>query len=117
MSHAADWASVNAFVERRQDLDADLALEDPDGPGPLRSQPVGARAPQFNLTQSLPSLSLAFPTRTLGSLGLLRGTRYEKMFNSLYLSASSRFLSSITQRAFVRAAHSVRRRLVAGFAC
>ena len=41
MTHGAEWASFNGFVERRQDLDADLDLEDPDGPGPLRSKTPG----------------------------------------------------------------------------
>ena len=101
MSHGADWTSFNAFVERRQDLDADLDLEDPDGPGPLRSKPIGTRSTQTNLTESLPSLSVSFPTRTAGSFGVFRGTPLEKALSSMYVSLSSRFLSLHTRRAFV----------------
>ncbi len=103
ISHNADWASFNNFVERRQDLDADLELDDPDGAGPGRSKPVGTRASQFNLTESLPSLDMSFPTRTAGSLGFLRGTPFEKALSTMYLSMSARFLSLHTQRAFVEA--------------
>ena len=101
VSHAADWASFNEFVERRQDLDADLDLEDPDGPGELRSKPLGTRAQQNNLTESLPSLSVSLPTRTAGSYGIVRGTRFGNALSSMYVSMSSRFLSLHTQRAFV----------------
>ena len=101
LSHAADWASFNGFLERRQDLDADLDLEDPDGAGPLRSKPLGTRASQTNLTESVPSLALSFPTRTAGSFGIFRGTKLEKALASMYLTLDGHFLSLHQRRAYV----------------
>ena len=100
VSHTADWASVNAVVERREDLDADAELEDPDGPGPLKGPAPGTQAGLANLTESLPSLSIAFPTRTIGSLGFLKGTFLEKRLSTLYFSLDSRYLSYRERRGF-----------------
>jgi lipopolysaccharide assembly outer membrane protein LptD (OstA) len=100
ISHAADWASFNAILDRRQDLDADVSIEDPDGTGPLPAAPPGTQATLSNLTESTPNLSVSFPTRTIGSFGPLKGTPFEKAFRSLYFSLSSRFLSQLDQRGY-----------------
>ena len=101
LSHSADWASLSAVVDRRQDLDADRSLADPDGPGPLHGASAGTQASLNNLTQTEPSFSLAFPTRTLGALGLIRGSPLEKPLSTVYFSFSSRYLSERDRRAFV----------------
>ena len=101
LTHAAEWANFNAVVDRRQDLDADVTLEDPDGDGPLQGAKPGTVAPLSNLTESLPNLAVSFPTRTIGSLGLLRHTPLQRAFSTLYFSLDSRFLSQRDQRGYV----------------
>ena len=101
MSHYADWISLSAVVDRRQDLDADLSLQDPDGEGALRGPRVGTKASLPNLTQTLPSLSVSLPTRSLGSYGFVKDSRAGKLLNSTYLSLSGRFLTLETQRGVV----------------
>ena len=100
-SHSADWASFNAVVDRRQDLDADASIGDPDGEGPLQGPRPGTVASLANLTETRPSLSIAFPTRTIGSLGLLEGGPFEKPLRSLYFSLSSRFETFRQRQAYV----------------
>ena len=39
-----------------------------------------------SLTSDLPNLSLSFPTRTIGSIGFLHGTPWEKRLSTLYAS-------------------------------
>jgi lipopolysaccharide assembly outer membrane protein LptD (OstA) len=107
VSHTADWASVNLYMDRVQDLDADVALEDPDGEGPLSGPPIGTEASLANLTESTPNLSVAFPTRTVGSLALLRESTVGKALQSLYVSLNARFLSQRTRRAFVTSRRDV----------
>lgn len=101
ISHSADWASFSAVVDRRQDIDADHSLADPDGPGPLHGPGAGVQASLNNLTQTEPSFSLAFPTRTLGALGLIHGSPLAKPLSSVYFSFSSRFLGQRERRAYV----------------
>ncbi len=101
ISHNADWASFNASVDRRQDIDADRSLADPDGAGPLHGPATGTQASLNNLTQTEPSFSFALPTRTLGTFGPVRGTPLEKPLSTVYFSFSSRFLSQRERRAFV----------------
>jgi len=103
MSHSADWAAFNAVVDRRQDLDADQSLLiDSDGTGPLTGARIGSFASLSNLTVSAPSLSVSFPTRTLGSYSVFKDTPLAKALQTTYVSLSSRFLSYSTRRAFVR---------------
>ena len=40
LSHNADWASINAYVDRRQDLDADQNLLDANATNRLAVGPV-----------------------------------------------------------------------------
>lgn len=101
VSHSADWASFNAAVSRVQDLDADEAIKDPDGFGPLVGAAPGTRASLANLTTSLPSFSFVLPTRTLGSWGMFKGTRAETALATTYLGVNAQFLSYGTRRAFV----------------
>ncbi len=101
ISHNADWANLYAVLDRRQDLDADESLRDPDGEGPLQGPPPGRQASLATLTQSAPNLSVAFPTRSLGSLGPLRGTLLGKSLSTLYLTLNSRFLSQRERRGVV----------------
>jgi lipopolysaccharide assembly outer membrane protein LptD (OstA) len=101
-SHYADWASFSAVVDRRQDLDADESLKDPDGEGPLRpSQPPGTVASLPNLTETLPSLTVAFPTRAIGSLGLLQGSPFARALASMYFNLDARFLGTHQRNAVV----------------
>ena len=74
LTHSADWASINAVLDRRQDLDADRVVEDPDGVGPLVGPPVGTVASLPNLTQNTPNLSVSFPTRhPMSSISTIAG--------------------------------------------
>jgi hypothetical protein len=100
-SHSAEWASFSAFVDRSQDLDADRFIADPDGLGPRQGPAPGTVASQYSLFENLPSLSIAFPTRTIGSLPLVRGTALEKRLATTYLGLSSRFAATREKRAFV----------------
>jgi lipopolysaccharide assembly outer membrane protein LptD (OstA) len=103
LSHSADWASFSAVMDRRQDLDADLSLADPDGAGPDSAAARGTFASLPNLTVNSPNLSIAFPSRTLGSYGLFKGTKAETLLASTYLSLSTRFVTTSSHQAFVRA--------------
>jgi lipopolysaccharide export system protein LptA len=86
ISHYADWASFNVVLDRRQDLDADESLKGADAtPGKVASL--------ANLTESVPSFSVAFPTRTLGALGFLKHTPLAKPLSTVYFSLSSRYLT------------------------
>src|SRR5262249_47863374 len=97
ISHNADWVSITAALDRRQDLDADDEIS---APKPTDGSPV--IVPRLssgpNLTETLPNISISFPTRTLGSTGPLRGTWLEKPLSTVYASLSSRFGSIHTQR-------------------
>jgi lipopolysaccharide export system protein LptA len=84
ISHHANWASVTMLADRRQDLDADEVLA---------GAPPGRVASLPNLTASVPSISVAFPTRTLGTLGLLRNTRLARPLSTMYFGLSTRFLA------------------------
>jgi hypothetical protein len=101
LTHSAEWASTNIVFDRRQDLDADQSIQDPDDLGPEQGPPPGTVAPLPNLTENLPSVSVSFPTRSIGSLPLLRGSGIARRLQNLYLSLSSRFLSFRERRAFV----------------
>ncbi len=99
LSHYADWISLNAVVDRRQDLDADVSLAAPDGNGRLPI--VGSVSRLANLTVTAPSLSASLPTRALGSYALLKDRPLGKLLNSTYLSLSGRFLSLYTRKGLV----------------
>ncbi|HEY3214935.1 MAG TPA: putative LPS assembly protein LptD [Candidatus Eisenbacteria bacterium] len=107
LTHNADWASLSAQMVRREDLDADESIKDPDGFGPLLGpppvdvfgRPTVASLP--SLTQSLPSLTVAFPTRTIGGIGWLKGTPLEKPLSSMYFSLNAQFISLHERRGFV----------------
>jgi len=101
LTHNADWATVAALLERREDLDADQALEDPDGPGPAPGPPVGSVASLPSLSVVFPTLSMILPTRAVGSVGLFRNTPLEKALASMYVSVNGRFQSFKERRGFV----------------
>jgi hypothetical protein len=101
LSHHADWASIDAVVARSEDLDADASIADPDGQGPLHGAKTGTQATSFDVQSSTPTISLAFPTRTLGSMAPLRGTRWEKAFNTLYFGLDTRFVETRQRQSFV----------------
>ena len=98
LSHNADWASINAYVDRRQDLDADQNLLDANASNRLA---VGTEASLANLTESRPSLSISFPTRSVGSFGPLKGTPLGKRLRTLYFGLNSQFVSYAERRAYV----------------
>jgi len=95
LTHNADWVSLNAALDRRQDLDADDAISAPRDGSPA-TVPRVASLP--NLTETLPNVSVSFPTRTVGTMGPLRGTRFEKTLSTVYFSLSSRFGTIHEQR-------------------
>ena len=98
LSHNADWASINAYVDRRQDLDADQNLLDANA---TSRQPVGTAASLANLTESRPSLAVSFPTRSIGTIGPLKGTPLGRRLRTLYLGLNSQFVSYSERRAFI----------------
>ncbi len=98
ISHNADWASINAYVDRRQDLDADQNLLDANA---ASRQPIGTVASLANLTESKPSVSVAFPTRSIGAVGPLRGTALGKRLRTMYFGLNSQFVSYSERRAYV----------------
>ena len=98
VSHNANWASINAVLDRRQDLDADQSLIDANR---TALRPLGTRASLANLTGASPSLSISFPTRAIGNLGLLRRTPLKNALRTLYFGLSSQFVSSGEHRAYV----------------
>jgi lipopolysaccharide assembly outer membrane protein LptD (OstA) len=98
LSHNADWASINAYVDRRQDLDADQNLLDANASS---RQAVGTEASLANLTQSTPSLSVSFPTRSIGTIGPLKGTPLGKRLRTLYFGLNSQFVSYSERRAYI----------------
>jgi hypothetical protein len=98
VSHNAEWGSINAIIDRRQDLDADESLI---AANRNLIQPIGTMTTLANLTETKPSLSLSFPTRAIGSLGLLKRTPLAKPLRTLYFGFNSRFVSHTERRAFV----------------
>jgi hypothetical protein len=101
LTHFADWISLSAIVERRQDLDATQTLEDPDGAGPLHGPAVGTVAAGPSITLSAPSLSVSLPTRALGSYGFMKDNRAGKLLASTYMTMSGQFQSLSTQTGVV----------------
>lgn len=101
VSHAADWASISAVVDRRQDLDADQDINDDDGFGGLDGPAPGRTASLPTLTTNAPSLSVSFPQRTIGSWGIFKDTKMETTFASTYFSVSARYLSLGSKLAYV----------------
>lgn len=101
VSHAADWASISAVVDRRQDLDADEGIKDRDGFGGRSSAAPGTFASLPNLVTNAPSLAVGFPQRTIGSWGMFKDTKMETTFASTYFSVNARFLSLGTTQAYV----------------
>ncbi len=83
VSHHANWASFTVVLDRRQDLDADQSLV---------GAPPGRVASLPNLTESAPSVSVTFPTRTLGTLGFLRHSPLAKPLSTLYFGLNSRYV-------------------------
>ena len=102
LSHNASWASLSAVLDRRQDLDADQVLADPDGFGPLLGPAPGTEASLPSLTSTAPNLSVLFPTRAIGSLPALRATPFARALSSMYFSLNARFLSSSQRTGFVK---------------
>ena len=100
LSHYADWISLNAVVDRRQDLDADDELQNVS-PFTGRLPAVGAKATLPSLTVTAPSLSASLPTRALGSYAFVKDSPLQTLLGSTYLSLSGRFLSLRTRRGVV----------------
>jgi len=103
LSHHANWASITMLADRRQDLDADESLKGAVVlPGQVASLP--------NLTASVPSVSVAFPTRTLGTLGLLRNTPLARPLSTMYFGLNARFLAYRERSGFLDSNLIVRQR-------
>ena len=101
LSHYAEWISLNAVVDRREDLDADLELQDPDGTGSRLAPPIGTNSALPSLSMTIPSLSASLPTRALGSYASVKDTRLGKALATTYLNVNGRFLGQLTQKGFV----------------
>ena len=101
VNHYAEWANFTGYIDRREDLDAERSIIDPDGLGPLQGPPPGTTASP-SVTSSLPSLAIGFPTRAIGSIGWLKDTPLQKPLSSLYLSLGLQYLSYYTQHSFVQ---------------
>ncbi len=101
VSHSADWAAFSAYVDRRQDLDADQALEGDRGLTGAPLPAVGTVASLANLTETRPSLSVSFPTRTLGSISAFKGTPLENGLKTVYASLATRLVEQRERRAVV----------------
>ncbi len=104
LSHSADWASFSAVFDRRQDLDADQSLVVPFGSGNISSRQlfVGKLASTSNLNVNAPSLNVSFPSRTVGSWRLFKGTKAETLLASTYVNLSARFLSTGTHQGYLK---------------
>ena len=100
-THQASWASYNVVLDRRQDLDADQSVVDPDALGPAHGPPPGTIATLPSLTQNLPSISVSLPTRAIGSYSLLKRGPLGKYLQTLYASVSGQFQSFHEERAIV----------------
>jgi lipopolysaccharide assembly outer membrane protein LptD (OstA) len=98
ISHNAEWGSINAVIDRRQDLNADQGLIDAHVAGGDTGASLASLA---NLVESMPTLSISFPTRAIGSLGLLKRTPLAKPLRTLYFGLSSQFISYSERRAFI----------------
>ena len=96
LSHYADWISLNAVVDRRQDLEAEGDLQRPNF-STGRFDTVGTVGRQRSLTVQAPSLSATLPTRALGSYGAIKDHALGKWLASTYLSLSGRYLSLSTR--------------------
>ncbi|MFI5370230.1 MAG: putative LPS assembly protein LptD [Candidatus Eisenbacteria bacterium] len=92
ISHNADWASISAFMDRRQDLDASQTITYANGFAGITPPPIGTKALSPDLTESTPSLSVSFPTRAIGSYSALKGSPLRNALRSMYLSMDASFL-------------------------
>lgn len=101
LTHNADWANFTAFVDRRQDLDADQAIRYEDGFAGATPPPIGTQASLPNLLESLPQLSVSFPTRSLGSFAPVRRSVLAKSLASLYVNLSATVQRQHERRAVV----------------
>jgi lipopolysaccharide assembly outer membrane protein LptD (OstA) len=101
VSHNADWASLNVFLDRRQDLDADETLKYPLGFQGLAPPAIGTTAALPNLTESLPNASISFPTRSLSSFPGLRGASWARPLQTVYFTLFSQLVSFHERRAVV----------------
>lgn len=100
LTHYADWISLSALLDRRQDLNADDDLRDFNTGKLLK---IGSRLSRPGLTVFEPSVSVSLPQRTIGSYGFLKDTRAGKALSTTYLSLSGRFLGYRTETGVVRA--------------
>ncbi len=85
LSHRTPWASFNLFVSRRQDIDASA----------LTSGTVVPR-----LDEQLPTLSIAFPTKTLGRKGVNGKGAFLPFLASTYYTLNARFVNQYTENLY-----------------
>ena len=77
LNHRRPWATINLFLSRREDLE----------PAPTASGSVP------RIEQQLPSLSIGFPTRTLGHKAGPGRDSFLPFLSTTYLAASARFVN------------------------
>jgi hypothetical protein len=102
LSHSADWASFSVVADRRQDLDADQSITVPFGSPAVSGIRPGTLASLPNLTVTSPNVAVQFPSRTLGSYAIFKGTKAETLLSTTYVSLGARYLTYGTHQAFVR---------------
>jgi lipopolysaccharide assembly outer membrane protein LptD (OstA) len=77
LNHRRPWATINLFLSRREDLE----------PAPTAFGSVP------RVEQQLPSLSIGFPTRTLGHKAGAGKDSFLPFLSTTYLAASARFVN------------------------
>ncbi|MEP7028508.1 MAG: putative LPS assembly protein LptD, partial [Candidatus Eisenbacteria bacterium] len=85
LSHRRPWASFNLYLQRRQDL-----------------EPTPTTVPVPRIQELLPSLSVTFPTRTLGHRAGGGKDAFLPMFASTYYSLSARLVNLRNVNVFQR---------------
>ncbi len=96
LTHYADWISLSALYDRRQDLNADDDLLQAN----TKQASIGVTG-RNSLTTLEPSVSVSLPQRTIGSYGFIKDTPLGKGLNSTYLSLSARYLGFRSQRGVI----------------
>ncbi len=85
LSHRQPWASFNLYLQRREDL-----------------EPTPTTVPVSRIEELLPSLSVSFPTRTLGHKAGAGRDAFLPFFASTYYSLNARFVNQRDVNVFLR---------------
>ena len=86
LNHRQPWAAFNLYLQRRQDLDAAAT----------------SFVPVSKLEEFLPTLSVAFPTRTLGRKAGSGADAFLPFLSSTYYSFNARYVNLRNESVFLR---------------